>query len=825
MPAISVIIPVYNASPYLPQALDSILSQAFTDLEVICVDDGSTDGSRDILQDYAARDSRVQVLEQAHLTTGAARNRGLSAAQGDYVFFMDSDDFAAPGLLEHTYQAAMDSQADIVLFDGKRYSNTSHRMQENSHFLRYDLLPGSTVFSREEIPNDILRISNPAPWSKLFSGAYLRSVGLRFQVLPNTSDFSFVLAAMALANRICVVKEELVYTRINTKTGIQDRRYEAPLCFLEAVSDLYDLLNSRGIYEEIKQSFRHIAITSILQNLKAAQTDQVRWDILDALGREDIRRMKLFEPATDKGGFPNYVNRLAENLAYAIRQEERTKAAVDLKPPQLVVPCRAVAPVLVSVLIPVYNAALYVEQTLDSLVHQTLREIEIICINDGSTDDSLDILRKWAEKDPRILVYTQENMGPSRSRNVAMETATGDYLYFMDSDDWLEPDALEQLYARASGDRLDIVYFDAVSFFENEDMQKEHPEFVNNYTRSGSYDQVYDGPSLFTLFRLSRSYYPAVWAQCFRREFLRQHQLQFHVGVIHEDNAFSFIAILSAKRVSYIHKCFYHRRIRPNSIMTKSVTFYNSYSYFAVFMDMFLAFLDVESKLSQDTHAVAETLLCAMLHNAQDAYRKMPREQWDAELGLGSDYRLFLELVHRPADLQQRVSSNTTQLQEVSGKLKRLSAEKEALNVRLQGVHKEKAELYTRLQQADAEQAKLHARLQRTDAEKAELHTRLQQADDEKAELHARLQQADAEKVEQGVRIGELESQLAVAQEAKADLEAQLKRTEGRLSGTKQKLKSARQRNYTIIRSVSYRIGRILTWPVRKLRALIGKIR
>ena len=118
----------------------------------------------------------------------------------------------------------------------------------------------------------------------------------------------------------------------------------------------------------------------------------------------------------------------------------------------------------VSVIIPVYNTEAYVEQTLRSIMGQTLRDIELIVVNDGSTDGSLSVLERIATGDDRIRLYTQPNKGLSQTRNAGIARARGEFIYFMDSDDLLEPDALERCYERCQSDRLDFVFFDAESF-------------------------------------------------------------------------------------------------------------------------------------------------------------------------------------------------------------------------------------------------------------------------------------------------------------------------------------------------------------------------
>ena len=115
MVKVSVIIPVYNVEPYLKQCMDSVVGQTLKDIEIICVDDGSTDGSLDILREYAAEDNRIQIIEQKNAGAGAARNNGMRHATGKYLSFLDSDDFFEPRMLEKAYDLAEKDQADLSL--------------------------------------------------------------------------------------------------------------------------------------------------------------------------------------------------------------------------------------------------------------------------------------------------------------------------------------------------------------------------------------------------------------------------------------------------------------------------------------------------------------------------------------------------------------------------------------------------------------------------------------------------------------------------------------------------------------------------------------
>ena len=127
---VSVIIPVYNTEKYLRQCLDSVVNQTLRDIEIICVDDGSTDGSIEILREYEQKDSRVKVLCQKNQYAGVARNNGLNYASGEYVFFMDSDDYCCHELLERAVDRAKMVDADIVVFDHECYDESTGRTEK-----------------------------------------------------------------------------------------------------------------------------------------------------------------------------------------------------------------------------------------------------------------------------------------------------------------------------------------------------------------------------------------------------------------------------------------------------------------------------------------------------------------------------------------------------------------------------------------------------------------------------------------------------------------------------------------------------------------------
>lgn len=227
-------------------------------------------------------------------------------------------------------------------------------------------------------------------------------------------------------------------------------------------------------------------------------------------------------------------------------------------------------PIKVSVVIPVYNTSEYLTEAVNSISQQTLRDIEIIAINDGSQDNSLDILEHLSKKDTRIKVISFErNVGVSVCRNKGIELAKGEFIYFFDSDDILSIDCLELCYQKMLDEASDFLIFDGVSFFHGEMKTGFNP----NYERTQYLtNKIYTGKEILRELNQHNGYSCSVCLCFIRIDYLKTINLEFLPGVLYEDVLFTIILYLSAQKVGFIKRSFFRRRIRPNSTMTSSVT-------------------------------------------------------------------------------------------------------------------------------------------------------------------------------------------------------------------------------------------------------------
>ena len=235
----------------------------------------------------------------------------------------------------------------------------------------------------------------------------------------------------------------------------------------------------------------------------------------------------------------------------------------------------------ISVIIPVYNVENYLRECLDSVINQSLDNFEIICVNDGSTDKSRDILSEYKNKDKRISILDKENGGLSSARNAGLKAAVGKYVFFLDSDDCIaSDDALANLYAKAEKDNLDVLLFDAEVFFENEDVKKSNKNYIEYYIRHKDYPIVRSGKELFSEFQSNWDFKPNVGMQLFSRQFLLTESLWFCENMLHEDEVFSLECLTLARRAGYIKAQYLTRRIRENSIMTTERKANSIYGYY-----------------------------------------------------------------------------------------------------------------------------------------------------------------------------------------------------------------------------------------------------
>ncbi|MCI1778689.1 MAG: glycosyltransferase [Bacteroidales bacterium] len=264
----------------------------------------------------------------------------------------------------------------------------------------------------------------------------------------------------------------------------------------------------------------------------------------------------------------------------------------------------------VSVVIPVYNTEAYVREAVESIMNQTFRDLEIIIVNDGSTDGSTSVIKSLEDADKRITVISQENQGLSAARNAGMRIASGKYIYFMDSDDLLDAGAFASCYEKCEREDLDFVLFDADSFCEEEIKCD-----VQDYRRAVYLeDRVYGGPELLERLLTKNIYRASVCLNFVNRFFLVNNDLTFYGGIVHEDELFTAISYIKAGRVGMIPEPYFKRRMRSGSITTKKYSFVNISGYMTVVKEL-SRYAKEHAKKTGDEKLI-ERLICYIINPA-----------------------------------------------------------------------------------------------------------------------------------------------------------------------------------------------------------------
>ena len=572
-PIVSVVVPVYNAEKYLRRCLDSLCRQTLRNIEIVCVNDGSTDSSLQILQEYADSDSRVKIFSQKNGGEGAAKNAGISHSTGKYVAILDPDDYVDSDFYEKLACVALKNGTIITKGESKIEKDgtvSKPAWDLNSGilgnagklpmFARFYFQHGTAVYEREFlIKNEIT-----------FGGT---AVG---------ADLIFLLKLGTRTESISIVPDTFHYY-VQSSEGVSrtynDSYFNANLAYINICVDLLNTRNKfdAGYYIYLKGRLTQL-LDTVLPQLVQSGSDfsAIKSFLEEAIGI--VKKIHGIKNLTDLFPAGDSSNAFAF-LSFGM--EEMLARAAFLCGSKFT----PGAP-FVSVIVPVYNVEKYLRECLDSICGQTLKNIEIICVNDGSTDGSLAILEEYASRDSRMRIISQENRGLSAARNAGLSVARGKYIYFMDSDDVSPQGALGRMFAEMEANSLDVLFFGAESFFESEELEKAHAVYKTLYKRRPFETQ--SGQSLALAFKSAGcGFSPSACCYCSSRGFLNENSIRFPEGILYEDNVFFWKMLLSATRAKSISDALFRRRVRAGSTMTnKKISFRNFEGYAIVVSEL-----------------------------------------------------------------------------------------------------------------------------------------------------------------------------------------------------------------------------------------------
>lgn len=638
---VSVLVPAFNAEKYIEDCLRSILEQTLTDLEVICINDGSTDRTPQILHRYAEKDHRIRVIDKFNTGYGNTLNTGLQQVRGEFISIVESDDYIKRNMLEKLYEVAQEKKLDIVKAN---YGEVWNNQEKNKNLTAVSARYGE-VFRPLE-----------TPWSfyipmmnciGIFSRAFLDNFNIRFNETPGAShqDMGFWFQTLMYASRMSIIPDYFYMYRQDNVCSSINNRGKCPL----VMPDEYDFIRENLLVApgEIREKsipfYSHRRFGSCMYFLTQL-AEEYRPQLLCRIASDFKRDINgnLFDNSRFTPNEDDQLRRIMESpITYfcsnygvnaeaqpAEKHSETERQLVDVKKElsqyrtaldNLEKSCigserdsglALIDIVKVSVIIPVYNTAPYLPTCLDSILSQTLKSIEVICVDDGSTDGSLEILHQYESKDSRMRVLRQAHQFQGAARNLGIRYAQGEYVYFMDSDDLLEADALEKLYTAAQRDDLDVIYFDGSTFTDGDKNGLDFLKYKNSYKRPKEYGDVFSGQKLFCLMQKDHCYRVQPCLQLIKMAHLRKCNLFFPEGIIYEDNYFNLICMLNAQRVSHRKTAYFKRRIRNDSTVTKKITAWNAYSYFLCGLKMAADAATLPLSKEAATYAFHEVRAC-----------------------------------------------------------------------------------------------------------------------------------------------------------------------------------------------------------------------
>lgn len=503
---VSVIVPLFNQERYVEQCLKSVLSQTLREIEVVCIDDGSTDDSLSIIRGMAKTDSRLRVITRENRGVGVTRNEGIELAKGAYVAFMDPDDYYPQNrALESLYDAAVGHSVEIVggslvVFDEAKgverkklqYPEcfTEAKRVDYSDF-QYDYGFQRFIYRRELLVSK--RIVFP-PYK-------------RFQDPP------FMIRAMIAAGSFYAIPDYVYAYRWSQRFSKWD-----------------------------SERAEHLAL-ALLDDMMIAREHKL-WKLFD----NTLARFKI-----------DFKTVFLENQSTALQevQQKVMKLAVEVSVSRFSV--SAETPPSVSVVIPIYNTQEYLRECLDSLAKQTLTNMEFICVNDGSTDGSLKIMREFSARDSRFKVIDKPNGGYGQSVNCGLAAARGKYVGIVEPDDFVAAEMYRVLYDCAEANRVDFIKSGIIFYWK--DRPARHISVCMDKSVVG---KVVDPRYNQAIFTATMNNVTGIYL----RSFIVSNGIKLNEtpGAAYQDNSFYLQAHFAARKVFLLDKEFYfYRQDNENS--------------------------------------------------------------------------------------------------------------------------------------------------------------------------------------------------------------------------------------------------------------------
>lgn len=589
---VSVVIPIYNVRDYIEECLKSVVNQTLKDIEIICVNDGTPDDSMKIVQKYAKKDERIIIVNKENGGVSSTRNEGIKRANGELIYFLDSDDYIENNMLEETYRIMKENELDTLYFDSFCFCD-SDDVKET--FKKYDayyerktvyngIYDGKMLF-KEMLKNGEYRAS---PVLQIIKRKLLLEKNIRFIEGIIHEDEAFSIEVITNSKRTMHINKKYYNRRVRSDSIMTgSKKTESMHGYFKVLLKLMPYLYQKE-YEEILDSlysYINILLNNIIKLSMQLDDNEMKKFKKKLTKQELIAFRLLIEPSSSKNKKililekekqNNKNNSLKKLFKLRIKnklRKIRIKARITTNKIKLFITKRP----KVSIIMPVYNYKDYLKETLDCLINQTLKEIEIICIDDESTDGSYEILKEYANKDKRIKILKQKHSNAGNARNLGIDNSNGEYLLFLDSDDIFLENLCKYSYNHAIKNNVDIVLFGANRY----DMKTNKKSRINFILETEIIPNGVFSPKDINdkIFQISSS---APWSKLFKSSFVKSNNMRFQSCSNSNDVFFTRTSFVTAKRIVMLNKVLVEYRIN-HGINTQAkkhkepLAFFNAY--------------------------------------------------------------------------------------------------------------------------------------------------------------------------------------------------------------------------------------------------------
>ena len=570
---ISIVIPIYNAEKYLEECLTSIKNQKYKNFEVILVNDGSIDNSESICKAFVESDTRFRYYLKVNGGASSARNLGLDNVKGDFITFIDSDDWIDENHLELLINSIKKTNSDIVVSCYKEFDNNI-----DTYY--------TIVYTKQE--------KNLLNFEKM-----------------NRDDFLTIFPKLMSIN-VCFNN---AVAKLFRKELVNNLRFDTSIKYgedLDFYFSLYLNVESVSYVDELTYVYR-IHGDSTTSNFNQEYAEQ------------ELSVFKKMFKKIQEIGLPtiHYFNKFQKLLKYRvdyIKNKVLLNEHLDfLKNIEGTV---TYPNTLISVVIPIYNVSPYLRLCLESIENQTYPYFEVLLVNDGSRDNSEDICQEFINKDKRFRYFEQENLGLSATRNTGILNSKGEFITFIEGDDFVVPNYLAELYQSALKNDSEIVIGSYKKFNENDN---------NYYIHVFDYKEEHFNQN--ELIQKRGIEFETSWGILFHKRLFET--ILFPVGKSIGDCFTNFKLFMESCKASYIHKDLYIHRIRKGSLSALLTEKY--------FTDIFEALLERIATLALLGIDVSEEKR-TLIDRLQLQYKQMSEAGFQ-ETEIFRRYKEFLYLV------------------------------------------------------------------------------------------------------------------------------------------------------------------------------------